>query len=126
MPAHNTYLFTWVSLTLDVGYLFTAAPAKRSHCSLAWARGYLLTATPPDLDRGVAPLGPPAPAQPWLLGRGVAPLCRHPWPQAWVSSSWPPHAIAAWHSQHFLSLESINTIQNYPRPIRILLSCVIL
>ena len=36
--------------------------------------GYLLTATPPDLERRVAPLGPPAPAQPLLLGRGVAPL----------------------------------------------------
>ena len=36
--------------------------------------GYLLTATPPDLERGVAPLGPPT--QPPLLGRGVDPfLC---------------------------------------------------
>ena len=33
--------------------------------------------TPPDLELGVAPLGPPAPTQPPLLGRGVAPLdCR--------------------------------------------------
>ena len=29
--------------------------------------GYLLTATPPDLERGIAPLGPPAPVQPPLL-----------------------------------------------------------
>ena len=29
--------------------------------------GYLLTAAPPDLERGVAPIGPPAPAQPPLL-----------------------------------------------------------
>ena len=36
--------------------------------------GYLLTATPPDLEHGVAPLGPPAPTQPPLLGLGVAPL----------------------------------------------------
>ena len=36
--------------------------------------GYLLTATPPDLEHGVAPLGPPASAQPPLLGRGVTPL----------------------------------------------------
>ena len=28
MPSRNTYLLTWVSLTLDVGYLFTAAPAN--------------------------------------------------------------------------------------------------
>ena len=44
---------SWVFLTLDEGCLLTAAP--------------------PDLERGVAPLGPPAPAQPPLLGRGVAP-----------------------------------------------------
>ena len=36
--------------------------------------GYLLRAAPPDLERGVAPLGPPAPAQLPLLGCGVAPL----------------------------------------------------
>ena len=37
--SHNTYRLTWVSLTLDVGDLFTAAPAKRSRCSLPWTRG---------------------------------------------------------------------------------------
>ena len=58
MPSCNTYRLTWVSLTLD--------------------KGYLLTATPPDLERGVAPLGPPVPAQPPLLGRRVAPLSHHP------------------------------------------------
>ena len=39
--------------------------------------GYLLTTTPPDLERGVAPLVPPVPTQPLLLGCGVASLgCR--------------------------------------------------
>ena len=28
MPSWNTYRLTWVSLTLDMGYLFTAAPSK--------------------------------------------------------------------------------------------------
>ena len=32
MPSLNTYRLTCVSLTLDVGYLFTAAPAKCSCC----------------------------------------------------------------------------------------------
>ena len=49
MPSCNTYRLTWVSLTLDVRYLFTAAP--------------------PDLECRVAPLSPPAPTQPLLLGR---------------------------------------------------------
>ena len=38
MPSCNTCHLTCVSLTLDVGYLFTAAPAKCSHCSLPWTR----------------------------------------------------------------------------------------
>ena len=41
---------------------------------LSLNEGYLLTANPPDLKRGVAPLGPLAPMQPPLLGHGVAPL----------------------------------------------------
>ena len=40
--------------------------------------GYLLTAAPPDLERGVPPLNPPVPMQPLLLGHGVAPLGRSP------------------------------------------------
>ena len=48
--------------------------------------GYLLTVAPPDLEHGIAPLGPPAPAQPLLLGCGVAPLgCSC--------------TVAAWHSR---------------------------
>ena len=50
-------------------------------------RGYLLTTAPSDLERGIAPLGPPAPAQPPLLGGGVAPPGRGPWPWAWGRSS---------------------------------------
>ena len=35
--------------------------------------GYLLTTAPTDIELGVAPLGPPVPVQPLLLGHGVAP-----------------------------------------------------
>ena len=42
MPSCNTYHLTWVSLTLGVGYLFMAAPAKHSRCSLPWMRGISL------------------------------------------------------------------------------------
>ena len=36
-------------------------------------RGYLLTTTPPDLEHGGAPFGPPVPTQRPLLGCGVFP-----------------------------------------------------
>ena len=80
MPSGNIYHLTWISLTLDVGYLFTC-------CSLPWMRGIfsqlplltlnveyllsallhqrsshslevglLLSATAPDLGCMVAPL----------------------------------------------------------------------
>ena len=39
MPSLSTYCLTGVSVTLDVGYLFRAAPAKHSCCSLPWAWG---------------------------------------------------------------------------------------
>ena len=68
-----------------------------SRLLLSLDEGYLLTATIPDPQRGIAPLGPPAPAQRLLLGMllpaadpdlrcGVAPLGRS-------------RAIAAWHSR---------------------------
>ena len=38
MSSCNTYRLTWVSFMLGVGYLFTAAPAKRSRWSLSWMR----------------------------------------------------------------------------------------
>ena len=54
----------------------------------------------PDLQRGGAPLGPPALAQPPLLGPGVAPLGRRPWPRTLGSSRphlvhWPAAAACA-------------------------------
>ena len=76
--------------------------------------GYLLTAAIPDLQHGIAPLGPPVPAQPlflgllllaagpglgcgWLLpaaasglGLGVAPQGHRPWPRVQRGFSWPP------------------------------------
>ena len=58
MPSGNTYCLTWISLTLEEGYLLMAAPH--------------------DLEHAVAPLSPPVPVQPLLLGCGVAPLSRRP------------------------------------------------
>ena len=51
MPSLSAYHLTWVSLTLDVGYVLTAAPAKRSRCSLPWTRG--ISSPPPLLTLNV-------------------------------------------------------------------------
>ena len=53
-------------------------------------KGYFLTVAPFDLQRGIAPLGPPAPAQPPLFRCVVGPPGRYPWPRAWGGSSLPP------------------------------------
>ena len=68
------YCLTWVSLILDMGYLFTTAPAKRSHCSLPWTcdmssgpplltlnMGYLLSVTGHSCAAQL-PLAAPVPA----------------------------------------------------------------
>ena len=52
---------------------------KAQPLPLTLDEGYLLTAAPPDLERGIAPLGPLAPLQPPLLGRGAAPGGRRSW-----------------------------------------------
>ena len=63
---------------LGHGVSLHGCSSKAQPLLLALNEGYLLTAALPDLQRGIAPLGPPVPAQPPLLGRGVAPSCRGP------------------------------------------------
>ena len=54
MPSCNTYHLTWVSLTLEVGYLFTASPARHSCCFLPWMRQIWKTQQwPQDWKRSV-------------------------------------------------------------------------
>ena len=56
--------------------------SKAQPLLLTLDEGSLLTATLPDLQRGIAPLGPPAPMLPRLLGHGVGLPGHCPWPQA--------------------------------------------
>ena len=67
--------------SLDV-LLFLFGISKAQPLLLTLEEGYLLTAALPDLQSGIAPLGPPAPAQPPLLGRGVASPGHCSWPRA--------------------------------------------
>ena len=63
---------------LGSGISLHGCSSKAQRLLLTLEDGYLLKAAPPDLERGVAPLGLPAPVQPPLLGGGVAPLHRCP------------------------------------------------
>ena len=58
---------------LGRGVSLHSCSSKVQPLLLTLDKGYLLMAAPPDLECGVAPLGPPVLAQPPLPGRGVAP-----------------------------------------------------
>ena len=52
--------------------------SKAQPLLLTLDEGFLFRATPPDLKLGIAPLGPPLPKQPLLLGCGLTPLGSRP------------------------------------------------
>ena len=74
---------------LGCGVSLHSCFSKAQSLLLTLDEGYLLTAALPDFERGIAPLGPPAPVQSPLLRSGVAPPGRRPWPWMWGNSSWP-------------------------------------
>ena len=102
---------------LGRGVSLHGCSSKPQPLILTLDEGYLLTAAVPDLQRGIAPLGPPVSAQPpllelllpatgpglghgWILpaaspglGLGVAPQGRSPWPRVRGVSSWLPLAL---------------------------------
>ena len=99
---------------LGHGVSLHGCSSKAQPLLLSLEDGYLLTAAPPDLERGIAPLGPRVPAQPPLLGMllldagpglgrgcvlpaaalglrlGVAPQGHRPWPWMRGGFSLPP------------------------------------
>ena len=75
---------------LGHGVSLHGCSSKAQPLLLTLDEGYLLTGARPDFERGRAPLGPPAPTQPPLLGHGVAPPGRGPWPRMRGCSSLPP------------------------------------
>ena len=75
----SQYLLSYLGFSyLGRGVSLHGCSSKAQPLLLTLDEGYCLMATPPDLERGVAPLGPPGPAQPPLLGRGVASLGHSP------------------------------------------------
>ena len=67
LPSYLGFSYLGCGLSLH-GY-----SSKEQPLLLTLDKRYLLIATPPDLERGVDPLGPPALSQPQLCGCGVAP-----------------------------------------------------
>ena len=115
---------------LGHGVSLHGCSSKAQLLLLTLDEGYLLTAAFPDLQRGIASLSPPAPAQPpllgmllpatgsglgrgWLLpavapglGLGVAPQGHRPWPRVRGVSSWPPLNLDAGSSSRLPPLTS--------------------
>ena len=70
--ALSQYLPLYLSFSyLGLGESLHGSSSKVQPLRLTLDKGYLPTAAPPDLERAVAPLGPPATMQPPLLGRGL-------------------------------------------------------
>ena len=107
---------------LGHGVCLHSCSSKAQPLFLTLDEGYLLTTTPPDLEHGVAPLGPPAPAQPPLLGHGVVTLGYHPWPQMWGSSSWPP-PLLGWGAPGFCLWPRTWDTSSRPRLCTIAATC---
>ena len=68
----------WGFSYLGHGVSLHSCSSKGQLLLLTLDEGSLLTAAPPDLEHGVAPLGPRVPAQPLALGSRIAPLDPHP------------------------------------------------
>ena len=89
LPSHLGFSY------LGRGVSLHSCSSKVQPLFLTLDKGYLLTSALPDLQHGIAPLGPPAPMKPWLLGRGVGPPGHRPWPRALGCSSRLPPAEEA-------------------------------
>ena len=73
------HLLSYVGFSyLGRGVSLHGCSSKVQPVLLTLDEGYLLTAALPDFQRGIAPLGPLVPVQPQLLGRGVGPLAAAP------------------------------------------------
>ena len=57
---------------LGCGVSLHGCSSKAQPLLLTLDKGYVLTAAPLDLEHEVAPLGPPAPSKKLLLGGGIA------------------------------------------------------
>ena len=89
---------------LGRGVCLHGCSSKAQPLLLALDEGYLLTTAVPDLQCGVAPLGPPVPVQPLLLGLllpavGPGLGCEAPDLRRRVASLGRSCAFAAWHSR---------------------------
>ena len=94
LPSHLGFSY------LGGGVSLHSCSSKAQPPLLTLDEAYLLMAAPPDLERGVAPLGPPVPPQQPLLGGGVAPLSRHPDLRLGVAPlGRGPCTVAAWRSR---------------------------
>ena len=97
------YLLSYLGFSyLGSGVSLHGCSSKAQPLLLTLEEGYLLTTTPSHLEREIAPLGPPAPAQHCSLDLGC--------------SSWPPPRPRTWGSpsRPFLSRRSLALLATAP------------
>ena len=94
MVQNRSYICT--SLITHFSYL---GHGVSLHGCSSKAQPLLLTATPPDLECGIAPLGPLAPVQPPLLGLGLLLPAAAPDLGHGVAPLGHSCTVAAWHSR---------------------------
>ena len=85
---------------LEHGVSLHGCASKAQPLLVTLDEGYPLTATLPELQRAIAPLGPPAPAQPPFLGLllGLLLLAATPGLRHGVAPLGRSCAVTAWHS----------------------------
>ena len=79
--------------------------SKAQPLLLTLEEGYLLTAALPDLHCGIAPLGPPVPMQPRLLGHGVVHILTPKYYSSLLFIKW-------WHEKQIRSDQSLSRVDS--------------
>ena len=98
---------------LGLGVSLHSCSSKAQPLLLTFDEGYLLTAALPDLQRGMAPLGLPAPVQSLLLGCGLIFPAATPDLRCAVAPLGHSCTVAAWHSR---PLPLTSNVGSFSRP----------
>ena len=109
---------------LGRGVSLHGCPSKEQPLLLALDERYLLTTALPDLQRGIAPRGPPGPAQPPLLRCGFVPpdnflMFKLVLEKAEEPEIKLPTSAGSWKKQENYTKTSISALLTMPNPLTV-------